>query len=265
VNPNPQVRAPAVAGVFYPGESGALRDTLQRLLAEPRPRLERPPKALIAPHAGYQYSGPVAASAYVELGAAARTIERVVLLGPAHRVALRGIAAPTANVFETPLGPIAVDGELRERALKEAGVELSDLAHAGEHSLEVHLPFLQTVLDDFTLLPLVVGEASPDRVAAVLERVWGGPETLIVVSTDLSHHHRYAVAQATDRETVASITRYSDAVRPEQACGCRPLNGLARAARKHGLTIHTLDVRNSGDTAGPRDAVVGYASFGLCE
>jgi len=144
-------------------------------------------------------------------------------------------------------------------------VELSDIAHAGEHSLEVHLPFLQTVLGEFTLLPLVIGNASPGRVAAALDAVWGGAETLIVVSTDLSHHHPYEVAQENDRKTVARIERFSDGLRPDQACGCRALNGLARAARKRDLIIHTLDVRNSGDTAGPRDSVVGYASFALFE
>jgi AmmeMemoRadiSam system protein B len=259
----PQVRAPVVAGSFYPGEPEVLRETLGRLLEDTRPRLERPPKALVVPHAGYEYSGPVAASAYVELAAAAHRVHKVVLLGPSHRVALSGIAVPAADVFETPLGRVPVDAVLRTRVLHHAGVEVSDLAHEREHSLEVHLPFLQTVLDEFALLPLVVGEAAPEDVAAVLDAVWGGPETLVVVSTDLSHYQPYDEACATDRDTVRRIESRSDTLRGNQACGCRPLNGLMRAARVRGLTVTTLDVRNSGDTAGFRDEVVGYASFAL--
>lgn len=254
-------RPPAVAGLFYPQDTKSLRATVDELLAAAHPRLEKPPKALIAPHAGYVYSGAVAASAYVEVQQRAAEISQVVLLGPAHRVALRGIAVASVATFETPLGPVAVDTELRARVLHLPGVALGDAAHEQEHSIEVHLPFLQSVLNDFTLLPLVVGEASPDLVAQVLDEVWDGDDTLIVVSSDLSHFHDYREARAIDAATVATIEDQLPTIAPQQACGCRALNGLLTATRRRGLQIVTLDVRNSGDTAGGRDRVVGYASF----
>jgi len=258
-------RPPAVAGLFYPQDAPTLRATVNELLAAARARLKKPPKVLIAPHAGYVYSGAVAASAYVELWQRAAHISQVVLLGPAHRAAVRGIAVASAATFETPLGSVALDTELRVRALRLPGVALGDAAHEHEHSLEVHLPFLQAVLGDFTLLPLLVGDATPQTVAEVLDEVWGGGDTLIVVSSDLSHFHEYREARAIDATTVAAIEDQLPTIAPQQACGCYPLNGLLTATRRRGLQIVTLDVRNSGDTAGGRDRVVGYASFAATE
>jgi hypothetical protein len=262
------VRAPAVAGTFYPGARPALEATLGHLLRE-APVAAAPsglPKALIAPHAGYVYSGPVAATAYGLLGAGAARLRRVVLLGPAHRVPLRGMALPSVARFRTPLGDVALDGPALDTLRRLPQVCIDDDAHALEHSLEVHLPFLQSVLPEFTLVPVVVGHASPAAVAEVLEQVWAGPETLIVISTDLSHYHDYATAQDIDRSTCADIEAFRfENIGPEQACGSMPMAGLLLQARRRGLRIHRLDARNSGDTAGPRDRVVGYASFALYE
>ncbi|AHE98117.1 AmmeMemoRadiSam system protein B [Thioalkalivibrio paradoxus] len=258
------VRDPAVAGLFYPDDPAALRRAVQALMADATgPAAGRSlPKALIAPHAGYRYSGPVAASAYAALGNASDRIQRVVLLGPSHRVPFRGIAATGAGAYRTPLGTIAVDRPALASIRELPGVVTLDLAHGPEHSLEVHLPFLQLLLGNFNLVPLVVGDAGPEQVAAVLERLWGGPETLIVVSSDLSHYHDYRTAQTLDAETCRAIEAMQDeSLTPERACGCRPLAGLLRAARAHRLTVHTLDLRNSGDTAGPRSEVVGYGAW----
>jgi hypothetical protein len=255
------IRDPAVAGLFYPADRDQLRHTVSGLLDGASCGLN-PPKALIVPHAGYVYSGPVAASGYVLLTPMRETIRRVVLLGPAHRVALTGIAVPSAESFRTPLGPVPIDTVAIAELLEFPGCQLSDEAHELEHSLEVHLPFLQQVLDAFELVPLVVGEADPETVASVLERLWGGPETLIVVSSDLSHYHDYATAQALDSET----TRAIEALDPTrigygQACGRNPVNGLLQVARHRGLTVTTVDLRNSGDTSGSRDSVVGYGTY----
>ena len=254
-------RPPAVAGLFYPQDANELRATLSDLLDAAQARLTSPPKVLIAPHAGYIYSGAVAAAAYVEVYRRAATINRVVLLGPAHRVALRGIALPSVAGFDTPLGRIAIDADSRSRVLRLPGVIQDDVAHAQEHSLEVHLPFLQTVLDDFQLLPLVVGEAAPATVARLLDEVWDDEHTLIVVSSDLSHFHDYREARRIDAATVAEIEAQHPAIASEQACGCRPLNGLLTVTRRRGMRIVTLSACNSGDTAGSHDRVVGYASF----
>jgi AmmeMemoRadiSam system protein B len=260
-----RIRRPAVAGAFYPGTAGELEATVRGYLrhAQPAPS-ENPPKAVIAPHAGYIYSGAVAASAYVRLAACRDRIERVVLLGPAHRVALRGLAAPESDAFETPLGSVRLDREALERSLELPQVTCFDAPHEPEHSLEVHLPFLQALLGDFALVPLVVGDAKPEEVAEVLELLWGGPETLIVVSTDLSHYLDYETARGLD----AATTRAIEALEPEsigyeQACGRIPVQGLLLAARQHGLRVEVVDVRNSGDTAGPRDRVVGYGAYVL--
>jgi AmmeMemoRadiSam system protein B len=257
-----QVRAPAVAGTFYPGTRRELEGAVRGYLAQTRAEQGSAPKALIAPHAGYVYSGPIAASAYALLAPVRERIERVVLLGPAHRVFVRGLAAPDATAFATPLGEVPIDRAALERLAGLPQVSLRPDAHAPEHSLEVHLPFLQVVLDEFSLVPLVVGDASGEEVAEVLEALWGGPETLIVVSSDLSHYESYASARRMD----AATTRAIEALRPEDlqrddACGRVPIQGLLRAARRHGLDPRTLDVRNSGDTAGPRDAVVGYGAW----
>lgn len=260
-----RIRRPAVAGSFYPSGAPALRSVLaecSRQAAEARPHGR--PKALIAPHAGYMYSGPVAATAYVSLAPWRADIRKVVLLGPSHRVAFRGLATSSAEYFLTPLGPVQLDlGAIV--ALQELPfVRCRDDAHAAEHSLEVHLPFLQEALEDFHLVPLVVGDASPAEVAAALDRVWDGDETLIVVSTDLSHYHPYEVARQVDADTGEAIRRLDGAaIDGDRACGFRALNGLLRAAESRGLEVTALDERNSGDTAGDRRRVVGYGAYAL--
>lgn len=256
------VRAPAVAGLFYPADTAELHAQVQQFLDRIEPSAAAPPKAIIAPHAGYIYSGPIAATAYARLRAARDRITRVVLLGPSHRVGFRGIAASGMTAFETPLGQIPVDLEAVELARQVPDVGFLEQAHAQEHSLEVHLPFLQEVLGPFKLVPLVVGEARPQQVGAVLEALWGGPETLIVISSDLSHYQDYRTAQRMDRETSRAIEelRFED-IGYEQACGRNPVNGLLWVARRKNLHVETIDLRNSGDTAGPRDQVVGYGAY----
>lgn len=258
-----RVRPSAVAGTFYPGETRGLAAAVERYLAGAvAAPSAAPPKAVIAPHAGYVYSGPVAASAYARLAGARGVVTRVVLLGPAHRVALRGLGAPSVDAFATPLGEIALDHEALGRALELPQVSVSDPAHAFEHSLEVHLPFLQTVLGEFALAPLVVGDASGAEVAEVLDLLWGGPETLVVVSTDLSHYHDHATARRMDESTTRAIESFRpEAIRYDDACGRIPVQGLLIAAKRRGLSVETVDLRSSGDTAGPRDSVVGYGSY----
>jgi AmmeMemoRadiSam system protein B len=262
------VRRPAVAGTFYPAEPAALRGAVDRLLAGVAAlpgSAPVAPKALIVPHAGYVYSGATAASAYARLARAAAGIRRVILLGPAHRLPLAGLALPGARQFATPLGTIAVDADAVAIARGLPQVAEIPQAHAGEHSLEVQLPFLQRVLPEFTLLPLVVGDATGAMVAGVLDALWGGPETLIVVSSDLSHYHSYREARALDDATTARILAFAPDLDHEQACGATPINGLLQAARRRGLRVELLDLRNSGDTAGDRHRVVGYAAFGFRE
>jgi AmmeMemoRadiSam system protein B len=257
-NRSQTVRPAAVAGMFYPADPHDLESQIDAFLGQAEESGE-PPKAMIVPHAGYIYSGPVAASAYAMLAANRHSITRVVLIGPDHRVGFRGIAAPSADWFETPLGRIPVDQEAIDNL---PGVERFDRAHKLEHSLEVHLPFLQKSLDDFSLVPLVVGQADPADVAAVLETLWGGDETLIVISSDLSHYHDYLTASRIDNETTRAIESFNDAaIGPQEACGYVGVRGLLQVASKKGLHEITLDVRNSGDTAGPRDQVVGYGAY----
>jgi AmmeMemoRadiSam system protein B len=260
-------RDPAVAGMFYPGNRGELARSLAELLgAAASSAPERPvPKAIIAPHAGYIYSGPIAASVYTLLAPARKTIRRVVLLGPTHRVAIRGLALPGVAAFATPLGAVPIDADAVGvlKALPQVGV--SDRAHALEHSLEVHVPFLQTVLERFALVPLAVGHADAAAVAEVIDLLWGGPETLIVVSSDLSHYLPYADAQAVDRATAKAILGLALDISHEQACGATPVTGLAHAARARGLKPELIDLRNSGDTAGDRQRVVGYGAFAFYE
>jgi AmmeMemoRadiSam system protein B len=263
------IRPAAVAGMFYPGDTRALAGEVDMMLAQanavsPAPTFAQP-KALIAPHAGYIYSGPIAASAYALLKPYAQTICRIVLLGPCHRVAVRGLAVPHTRAFATPLGDIPLDQEAINTALRLPQVIRHNAAHAEEHSLEVQLPFLQAVLDDFTLAPFAVGYATPDEVAEVLDLLWGGPETLIVISSDLSHYHAYADAQRRDRHTAEEIAHLRLLVDHEQACGATAINGLIELARRRGLQPHLIDLRNSGDTAGDRSRVVGYASFAFTE
>ncbi len=257
-------RPPAVAGMFYPGEADTLARNIRTMLSKAG-KTGYTPKALIVPHAGYIYSGPIAATAYAELKEIAPRIRRVVLLGPTHRVAVRGLALPGADVFSTPLGEIPVDADAIHQIEHLPQVNVNAKAHASEHSLEVQLPFLQSVLGDFKLLPLAVGMASAAEVAEVLEILWGGDETLIVISSDLSHYLSYDIAQRVDSATSQSILKMETEITPDHACGAIPINGLLLAAQHHHLTPHLLDLRNSGDTAGPRNGVVGYASFAFEE
>ncbi len=259
------VRHAAVADMFYPGDDADLRRTVDELLADAAPATPEaePPKVLIAPHAGYAFSGAIAAAAYRRVAAVAGDIDRVVLLGPAHRVYLREIAVPSEDRFATPLGEVHVDRGAVNDLLELPQVVVSSEAHALEHSLEVHLPFLQTVLGDFELIPLVVGDVEAAQVAEVIERLWGDERTLIVVSTDLSHYHPYDDACRIDGATIAAIERFESDLHGEQACGARVLNGLALVARRRGLGIERLGACNSGDTAGPRDRVVGYGAWAL--
>ncbi|NQU62380.1 MAG: AmmeMemoRadiSam system protein B [Rhodospirillales bacterium] len=258
----PSIREAAVAGQFYPGSAAELDASVRSYLGQATPGTENVPKAIIAPHAGYVYSGAIAASAYARLIPARSIIKRVVLLGPCHRVAVQGLALSSASAFQTPLGDVPVDKEASEQILALRQVEIFDATHEGEHSLEVHLPFLQVVLDDFTVVPLVVGEAGPEDVADVLEALWGGPETLIVVSSDLSHYLDYASAQAIDQATCKAIeTLNPGLISRDGACGRFPVGGLLEVAKRRGMTVTTLDLRNSGDTAGDKDHVVGYGSW----
>ncbi|MHB1052974.1 MAG: AmmeMemoRadiSam system protein B [Thiobacillus sp.] len=258
----PTIRPAAVAGMFYPDSPIALKQTLVEMLANAKGvELSSAPKALIVPHAGYVYSGPVAASAYARLGGMRDRIRRVVVLGPTHRVSVRGLALPEADRFATPLGEVQLDLEGMQLLSALPQVTQSAAAHQMEHSLEVQLPFLQQVLGDFQLLPLAVGEATAAEVAEVLEKVWGGDETLIVISSDLSHFLPDALARQVDGGTVDAILAMNPHLNHEQACGATPVNGLLLAARKHGLRPQVLDVRNSSQTAGDPDRVVGYAAF----
>jgi AmmeMemoRadiSam system protein B len=270
----PNIRRPAVAGLFYPGDAETLRDQVTELLASASARgpqtvdgqapgngAQREVKALIAPHAGYVYSGPIAASAYARL-TRPEAIRRVVLLGPAHRLPFRGIAYPGATGFATPLGTVPVDRDALAAIADLPGVQPLDMAFDGEHCLEVQLPFLQARLADFGIVPLLVGDATDAEVAAVLERLWDGPETLIVISSDLSHYLDYDNARAIDSRTSEAICALRpEAIATRQACGRHPIGGLLTAARRHHLHAAQLDLRNSGDTAGPRDRVVGYGAY----
>ena len=261
------IRPPAVAGVFYPGSSGTLAHEVSAMLAaavKPAPE-GRLPKAIIVPHAGYIYSGSTAAAAYAGLAAGRGQITRVVLLGPVHRVPVRGLALPRVDAFATPLGTIPLDQAAIALLRKLPQIVTNDAAHAREHSLEVQLPFLQIVLGNFSLIPLAVGDASPAEIADVLDVLWGGPETLIVVSSDLSHFLPYAQAQAADQQTVQNILALRGSLTHEQACGGTPVNGLLMAAKRHHLHPVLLEVCNSGDTTGDKDRVVGYASFAFME
>lgn len=258
-------RPPAVAGAFYPGDPTTLATTVDHLLAAAQAATGTQPKALIVPHAGYVYSGSTAATAYAALLPWAQTIRRVVLLGPTHRVAVDGIALPEAEVFSTPLGTVRLDAQAIAAIADLPQIVFSDPVHAFEHSLEVQLPFLQRILESFTLVPLAVGHASPEAVAEVLDRLWDGPETLIVVSSDLSHFLPYGTAQQVDANTCRHILQLDTRIHPEQACGAYPINGLLLAASRRGLTPTLLGLCNSGDTAGDRSRVVGYAAFSFTE
>lgn len=252
-------RNAAVAGSFYDADAAVLRTKVTALLAS-QPGSGPTPKAIIAPHAGHQYSGAVAAHAYAHLGSTADSIRRVVILGPSHRVGFRGIATTDAEHYLTPLGPVPI-AKVSQALGDLPYVKCLNQAHTQEHSIEVHLPFLQVELGTFELVPLVVGDASADEVAGVLERLWGGDDTLIVVSTDLSHFLSYNSAQVTDHDTAEKICARHDAFSGDQACGARPLNGLMRVATERGLSVRQVEVCNSGDTAGDKQRVVGYGAW----
>ena len=259
------VRAPAVAGMFYPSDPAILGHMVQRF-TETEFAVPRPYKAIIAPHAGYPYSGPVAGTVYASVRHLAPRIRRVVLLGPAHRHGFGGIAVPSEDGMATPLGVVPLDRAALASVLDIPGVDELPAAFAGEHSLEVHLPFLQHVFTDFILVPLLVGGAAPSLIETVLERLWGGPETLIVISSDLSHYRPYDEACRVDLETSQAI----EALQPERlsgnlACGFLPISGLLRRAAALDLRVTTLDLRTSGDTAGERSQVVGYGAYGFEE
>lgn len=257
-----RIHQPAVAGLFYPADADELRQQISTFLAEGEPGQVKAPKALIAPHAGYIYSGPTAGHAYAQLKEVAERIHRVVMLAPSHRMAFQGLACSHAELFRTPLGDLEVDQAALAELESLPQVQYLDEAFHGEHSLEVHLPFLQLTLQEFRIVPLLVSDASPEQVAEVLERLWGGDETLIVISSDLSHYLDYESARSMDAET----TRAIEALKPQDlsyhhACGRTPVSGLLVAAKQHHLKAITLDMRNSGDTAGPRNQVVGYGAY----
>lgn len=259
-----RIQPAAVAGTFYPSDPKQLRSEVRRYVGEAKAEATALPKALIAPHAGYIYSGPVAGNAYAQLASQGDTISRVIILAPAHRVAFNGIAYSSATAFRTPLGDIKVDLEALNSIAGLPQLHERDDAFRNEHSIEVHLPFLQEMLSDFKIIPLLVGDATPTQVDEVLEALWGGSETLILISSDLSHYLSYTAAQEMDREATSAI----ESLRPDglsyhHACGRIPVSGLLLAAQRNRLKVETLDLRNSGDTAGSRDQVVGYGAYAL--
>jgi AmmeMemoRadiSam system protein B len=266
-----RVRSPAVAGLFYPNDPDELSAAVDSFLsgADARgapatvQRDSAAPKALIVPHAGYIYSGPIAARAYRALGVHSETLRRIVLIGPSHHVGFEGVAIPSVRAFLTPVGEMTIDADALERLRALPTVVESDQPHALEHSLEVQLPFLQRVAPAAEIVPIVAGDATASEAEDVIDALWGGPETLIVISSDLSHYHPYAMAQAQDESTARAILEERDDIRGDQACGCVGINGLSRVARKRGMRTEILDLRNSGDTAGDKRRVVGYGAFGF--
>jgi MEMO1 family protein len=254
-------RKPAVAGTFYPANPKQLHQMLGQYIKDAESG-HKVPKAIIVPHAGYVYSGPIAASAYARLKLAHQPITRVVIIGPSHRVGFKGLAVSRANTFSTPLGKIPVDLEAVKTIVKFPFVEYVEQAHALEHSLEVHLPFLQETLHDFKIVPIVAGDASPEQVGLVIDALWGGDETLVVISSDLSHYHDYATAKKLDQSTSEHIENLQyELITPESACGKVPVSGLLKLAREKSLSVKNIDLRNSGDTAGDKSRVVGYGAY----
>jgi AmmeMemoRadiSam system protein B len=254
-------REPAVAGSFYSADAEQLRQDVDRLLGQADLRSSIAPKAMIVPHAGYVYSGPVAAAAYRLLEPLRESIRRVALFGPAHRVYLDGMAIPASESFRTPLGTVPLDAAAIRQISELPGVCISDLAHAQEHSLEVQLPFLQMTLDEFQIVPVVVGQSDSGQVARVIDTLWGGPETLIVISSDLSHYLTYEDARRIDQSTGKHIHEKVSTLTGQEACGAYAVNGLMRAQHCKDLDVETIDLRNSGDTAGDKSRVVGYGAF----
>ncbi len=257
-----QVRQPAVAGMFYPADRQTLEKDIQQYLDEANYGRDIVPKAIVVPHAGYIYSGPIAASAYKQIIPIKDKINRVVLLGPSHRVAFSGLAVPESDFFKTPLGSIPIDQQGIQLLAGLPQVIASDQAHREEHSLEVQLPFLQEILGDFSLIPIVVGEAERHDVAEVIKRLWGDEHTLIVISTDLSHYHEYDEAKRIDRLTSDAIANLKpDLISYDDACGRNGLKGMLTVAEEMKLEVDILDLRNSGDTAGDKNRVVGYGAY----
>ncbi|MCH9698607.1 MAG: AmmeMemoRadiSam system protein B [Gammaproteobacteria bacterium] len=255
------IREPAVSGLFYPADPEQLTLSINHFLAGAITQ-DQTPKALIVPHAGYRYSGAIAASAYHLLKPVSKRIRRIILVGPSHHVGFEGIAVPVAECFATPLGHVRLDKTTINEILDLPFVQASDEAHQLEHSLEVQLPFLQTILEEFTVVPLLAGRSTPEQVASVLEQLWGGEETLIVISSDLSHYHDYASARHMDQRTSRAIEQLRpDKIDNDSACGQIPVNGLLTIAKKLGLSASTLDLRNSGDTGSSKDKVVGYGAY----
>lgn len=255
-------RKPVIAGMFYPAEPERLSTSVRAML-DAAPAQGAAPKVLIAPHAGHIYSGPVAATGYRRWESDRDRVTRVVLLGPSHRVWLQGLALPSVEAFLSPLGAVMIDRAACDAIRNLPQVSVNDAPHAQEHSLEVHLPFLQSVFGEFSLVPLVAGEARPGDVAEVLDALWGGDETRIVISSDLSHFHPYEEARRIDGNTTRRIEEFCTDLLGGEACGHHPINGLLHTAAARGMSIETLDLRNSGDTAGDRDRVVGYGTYAL--
>jgi MEMO1 family protein len=261
-----RVRSPAAAGKLYPAHAGELRSLIADFFSRASPVTGTAPKAIIAPHAGYIFSGPVAASAHIQFLPDREVIRRIVLIGPSHFANCAGLAASSADYFATPLGlvPVDLDALFQLSALPQ--VRILDGVHAAEHSVEVHLPFLQAILKDFKIVPLVTGRVADEQVAEVITALWGGPETRFVISSDLSHYLEYTRARKLDAVTSRAIEQLrAEDIAPDQACGQLPVCGLLRSARRHGLRGRTVDLRNSGDTAGPRGGVVGYGAFAFEE
>jgi MEMO1 family protein len=259
------VRPAAVAGLFYPDDAQELRETVSGFLRQTAVAAPAQTKALIVPHAGYIYSGLIAAAAYSRVAAQRSNIRRVVLIGPSHRVYLRGMAVPEADVFATPLGHVPIDREAKSFLAQRADVVTADAPHAMEHCLEVQLPFLQMLFENFTVLPVVLGEATPQQVGSLLQDVWGGEETLVLASSDLSHYHDYPTAREIDANTSSSILSYDTTLSGEQACGAVAINGLLHLARQRHLSVSEIARCNSGDTAGDKRRVVGYGAFAFDE
>lgn len=264
------IRKPAVAGTFYPASPDELRNMVREMLAKSQSTTMATinPRAIIVPHAGYIYSGIVAAHAYGCIREFAGRITQVAILGPAHRVALRGMALSPAEFFQTPLGNIPVDQEACAKLASYPQVTMDEEAHEYEHSLEVQLPFLQELLGDFKLVPIVVGETSPEDVYTVLSyfsnNISGDKNTLIVISTDLSHFESYEMASSHDRKTSQAIEELKyENINSGDACGRNPLNGLLYFAREKNLHMQKLALQNSGDSTGDHDRVVGYGAYVL--
>jgi len=256
-------RMPAVAGFFYTDNPGSLATEVDSYLSGcTQTRLERSPRALIVPHAGYLFSGAIAASAYAPLAPWRRQITRVVLLGPAHRVYIQGLALPSVSGFRTPLGEVLLDTGNMRLISEKFGIEINDQAHAAEHSLEVQLPFLQRSLDHFRLVPIVAGDCDPAEIQAIIRHYWGEADTLLIISTDLSHFLSDADAREMDQRTADAVMDLApEKIGELQACGRIPLKALLAVAREYGAQIRQLAMGNSGDVSGDRHQVVGYGAW----